>query len=172
MRQATERGVYTVADVYPYLAGQTGLVAFTIPGWAQDGGREAMLKRFADPALRARIVAEAEAAMNARFGGPASVFLPAMKQDLTDVMRELQVPAGEAVVRLLERGSPGIIARFGIEADLVKLLALSVLVGGLRLRRWRPARPPIRAPTARSPGCSAATCASSERSPGRMPCAR
>lgn len=122
MRQATERGVYTAADVYPYLAGQTGLVAFTIPGWAQDGGREAMLKRFADPALRARIVAEAEAAMNARFGGPASVYLPAMKQDLTDVMRELQAPAGEAVVRLLERGSPGIIARFGIEADLVKLL--------------------------------------------------
>ena len=122
MRQATERGVYTAADVYPYLAGQTGLVAFTIPGWAQDGGREAMLKRFADPALRTRIVAEAEAAMNARFGGPASVYLPAMKQDLTDVMRELQAPAGEAVVRLLERGSPGIIARFGIEADLVKLL--------------------------------------------------
>ncbi len=122
MRQATERGVYTTADVYPYLAGQTGLVAFTIPAWAQDGGREAMLKRFADPSLRARIVAEAETAMTARFGGPASVFLPSMKQDLTDVMRELQVPAGEAVVRLLERGSPGIIARFGLEADLVKLL--------------------------------------------------
>ena len=122
MRQATDRGVYTAADVYPYLAGQTGLVAFTIPGWAQDGGREAMLTRFADPALRARIVKEAEDAMNARFGGPASVYLPAMKQDLTAVMRDMQVPAGEAVVRLLERGSPGIIARFGIEADLVKIL--------------------------------------------------
>ena len=122
MRQATERGVYTAADVYPYLAGQTGLVAFTIPGWAQDGGREAMLKRFADSSLRARIVAEAETAMTARFGGPGSVFLPELKQDLTDVMREWQVPAGEAVVRLLERGSPGIIARFGIEADLVTLL--------------------------------------------------
>ena len=122
MREATDRGTYTAADVYPYLAGQTGLVAFTIPGWAQDGGREAMLRRFADPTLRARIVAEAEAAMNARFGGPASVYLTEMKQDLTQVMRDLQVPAGEAVVRLLERGSPGIIARFGIEADLVKIL--------------------------------------------------
>ena len=122
MRQATERGNYTAADVYPYLAGQTGLVAFTIPGWAQDGGREAMLKRFADPAQRARIVKEAEAAMTARFGGPAGVYLPSMKQELTDVMREMQVPAGEAVVRLLERGSPGIIARFGIEADLVRIL--------------------------------------------------
>jgi hypothetical protein len=45
-----------------------------------------------------------------------------LKQQLTAVMTELQVPAGEAVVRLLERGSPGIIARFGIEADLVKIL--------------------------------------------------
>ncbi len=122
MRQATERGNYTAADVYPYLAGQTGLVAFTIPGWAQDGGREAMLKRFADPPQRARIVKEAEEAMTARFGGPAGVYLPSMKQELTDVMRDMQVPAGEAVVRLLERGSPGIIARFGLEADLVRIL--------------------------------------------------
>jgi N-acyl-D-aspartate/D-glutamate deacylase len=122
MRDASGRGVYTAADVYPYLAGQTGLVAFTIPGWAQDGGREAMLKRFADPTLRARIAKEAEAAMDARFGGPAGVYLPQLKQELTAVMAELQVPAGEAVVRLLERGSPGIIARFGIEADLVKIM--------------------------------------------------
>lgn len=122
MRDATARGNYTAADAYPYLAGQTGLVSLIIPGWAQDGGRDAMLKRFADPALRTRIVKEAEDAMNARFGGAAGVYLPATRQELTAVMRDLNVPAGEAVVRLLEQGSPGIIARFGIEADLVKIL--------------------------------------------------
>lgn len=122
MREATDRGTYTAADVYPYLAGQTGLVSLIIPGWAQDGGREAMLKRFADPALRARIVTEAEEAMNARFGGAAGVYLPQTKQQLTAVMQSLGVPAGEAVVRLLEQGSPGIIARFGVESDLVAIL--------------------------------------------------
>jgi N-acyl-D-amino-acid deacylase len=122
MREATDRGTYTAADVYPYLAGQTGLVALIIPGWAQDGGREAMLKRFADPALRARIVREAEAAMTARFGGAAGVYLPATRQQLTAVMQAMGVSAGEAVVRLLEQGSPGIIASFGIEADLVAIL--------------------------------------------------
>jgi N-acyl-D-amino-acid deacylase len=122
MREATDRGVYTAADVYPYLAGQTGLVAFTIPGWAQDGGREAMLERFADPAQRARIVKEAETAMAARFGGPTGIYLPSLKRQLTEVIAELQVSAGEAVVRLLEQGSPGIIARFGLEADLVRIL--------------------------------------------------
>ncbi len=76
MRQATARGDYTAADAYPYLAGQTGLGALIIPAWAQDGGRDEMLKRFADPAQRARIVVEAEEAMNARFGGAAGVFLP------------------------------------------------------------------------------------------------
>jgi len=122
MRDATARGTYTAADAYPYLAGQTGLAALIIPGWAQDGGRDAMLKRFADPALRARIVKEAEDAMNARFGGPGGVYLPAIKQELTAVMSELNVGGGEAVVRLLERGNFGIIARFGSEADLVKIL--------------------------------------------------
>ena len=81
-----------------------------------------MLKRFADSALRARIVRESEDAMNARFGGPGGVYLPASKQELTAVMRDWQVGAGEAVVRLLEQRSLGIIARFGIEADLVKIL--------------------------------------------------
>lgn len=122
LREAAARGVHAAADVYPYLAGQTSLVAFTVPGWAQDGGRDAMLKRFADPALRARIVAEAETAMRARFGGPEGISLPSLKQELTDVMRARGVGAGEAVVRLLEEGSPGIIARFGSEADLVKIL--------------------------------------------------
>jgi len=122
MREAGERGTYTAADVYPYLAGQTGLGSLIIPGWAQDGGRDAMLRRFADPALRARIVREAEQAMAARFGGAAGIYLPATKQELTAVMRSFGVSAGEAVVRLLEQGSPGIIARFGIEADLVAIL--------------------------------------------------
>jgi N-acyl-D-amino-acid deacylase len=53
MQQATRRGHYTAADAYPYLAGQSGLGALIIPGWAQEGGRDAMLKRFADPAQRA-----------------------------------------------------------------------------------------------------------------------
>jgi len=122
MREATARGSYTAADAYPYLAGQTGLAALIIPGWAQDGGRDVMLKRFADPDLRARIVRESEEAMDKRFGGAAGIYLPATRRELTSVMREMNVSAGEAVVRLLEQSSPGIIARFGVEADLVKIL--------------------------------------------------
>ena len=65
MDQATRQGAYTAADAYPYLAGQSGLGSLISPGWAQEGGRDAMLKRFADPAQRARIIAESEQAMAA-----------------------------------------------------------------------------------------------------------
>src|SRR5262249_45389916 len=116
MDAATRRGAYTAADAYPYLAGQTGLGALTVPAWAQDGGREAMLTRFTDPALRPRIVKETEAAMEARFGGAAGVYLPATKRELADIAREWSVSPGEAVLRILEQGNETGIMRFGSEA--------------------------------------------------------
>jgi N-acyl-D-aspartate/D-glutamate deacylase len=122
MNQATKRGAYTAADAYPYLAGQTSLGALLVPAWAQDGGRDAMLERFKDPQLRARIVRETEQAMNARFGGPSGVYLPRTGQELVDIMREQQVSAGEAVIRILEEGNTTAILRFGAESDLVKIL--------------------------------------------------
>jgi N-acyl-D-aspartate/D-glutamate deacylase len=123
LREATARGHYAAADLYPYLAGQTGLGALIVPAWAQDGGTDAMRERFADPELRRRIVEEAEVVMAARFGGPQGVYLPASGRELVDVMEELQVSAGEAVLRLLEDGGVGpAILRFGDERDLVTLL--------------------------------------------------
>ena len=122
MQNATARGHYTAADLYPYLAGQTGLGALILPGWAQEGGREQLLERFRDPEVRRRIVGEAELAIKARFGGPQSVSLPATQRQLVEVMEELEVSAGEAVVRLLEEENRGAIIRFGRESDLVEFL--------------------------------------------------
>ena len=122
MEAATARGHYTAADVYPYLSGQTGLGALIIPPWAQDGGRDEMLKRFKDPGQRLRIVAESEEAMRLRFGGANGILLPATGRLLTDIMRDEQASAGETVVRILERENPSAILPFGSEADLVKFL--------------------------------------------------
>ncbi len=122
LAEATKRGYYTAADAYPYLAGQSGLGSLIIPGWAQDGGRPEMLKRFADPKMRAQIIEESERAMTARFGGPQSVYLPRTQQQLTAVMKEMNAGAGETVLRILEQGDPGAILHFGIEEDLIKIL--------------------------------------------------
>jgi N-acyl-D-aspartate/D-glutamate deacylase len=56
---ARAKGQKVTADQYPWTAASTNLDAAVIPRWAQDGGREAMIKRFADPAQLARIHADA-----------------------------------------------------------------------------------------------------------------
>ncbi|HYU78856.1 MAG TPA: D-aminoacylase [Vicinamibacterales bacterium] len=60
VEQAQARGVNVTACQYPYTAGGTGLQA-TLPGWAQEGGREAMLARLANPGDRARMRHDIEA---------------------------------------------------------------------------------------------------------------
>ena len=123
MDAAAERGVYTAADAYPYLAGQTSLAALIIPGWAQEGGADATRARFGDPVLRARIVMESDEALLARFGGPEGVYLPERGVELTTMMRELGATSGgDAVVRILETGNPTAILRFGSESDLEGIL--------------------------------------------------
>jgi N-acyl-D-aspartate/D-glutamate deacylase len=52
--KARGEGLNIQAHVYPYTAGQNNLSAI-IPPWAHDGGREKMLERLRDRALRARM---------------------------------------------------------------------------------------------------------------------
>ncbi len=124
MHAETRRGRWVAGDVYPYLSGQTMLAALIIPGWAQDGGIEAMRARFRDPALRARIIAEADEAIAARFTGAAGILLNDDGTTLQQFMdRERITSAGEGVVRVLENRMPSAILGFGAEADLVQLIA-------------------------------------------------
>jgi N-acyl-D-amino-acid deacylase len=51
------------ATMYPYTAGGTSLAA-TLPLWVQEGGREAMLRRLKDPAVRARARKEIETTLD------------------------------------------------------------------------------------------------------------
>jgi N-acyl-D-amino-acid deacylase len=124
MRAHTRRGRWVAGDVYPYLSGQTMLVSLIIPGWAQDGGVAAMRERFRDPALRARIIAESNEAIEARFTGAAGILLNDDGTTLQQVMdRDRITSPGEAVVQVLEQRMPSAILGFGAEADLVQLIA-------------------------------------------------
>ena len=55
IQNARNQGVDVEANIYPYTAGQNAGLTNIIPPWAHEGGTEAMLKRLADPALRARL---------------------------------------------------------------------------------------------------------------------
>ena len=61
IEKARAEGLDVSADMYPYLCGSSGLVSM-LPEWAQEGGKEATLKRLADPEVRRRM----SAAMDAR----------------------------------------------------------------------------------------------------------
>lgn len=52
-------GVDMTADLYPYVAGATGLSA-TMPGWALEGGSAKLLERLKDPMTRGNIRAQLE----------------------------------------------------------------------------------------------------------------
>ncbi|MBM3960405.1 MAG: D-aminoacylase [Planctomycetes bacterium] len=116
---ARAQGVDVVCDAYPYEAWSTGL-ATNFPGWAKDGGQ--FVQRLQDPAERARMRAETEAAVAANGGwgtlmlgsglGAADRALQGRRID--EVARERGVPSFELACDLLTRGSVSILG-FGID---------------------------------------------------------
>ncbi len=54
---ARARGLRVTADMYTYTAGSTGLDA-SMPPWVHEGGHDAMVRRLADPGVRARVARE------------------------------------------------------------------------------------------------------------------
>jgi len=80
-------GIRATADIYPYQQAAGELTAL-LPPWAQDGGREAVLKRLNDPVIRERIKKEliepADDWENEYFGtegGPAGITLIETNKD-------------------------------------------------------------------------------------------
>lgn len=71
---ARASGQVVHADQYPWSASGTGLSAALMPRWAQDGGRAAMLKRFADSGVMAKLRADAEENLRRR-GGPSAILI-------------------------------------------------------------------------------------------------
>jgi N-acyl-D-amino-acid deacylase len=57
---ARKEGLRITADMYTYTAGSTGFDA-CIPPWSRAGGYDELFKRIADPATRARMIAEMRA---------------------------------------------------------------------------------------------------------------
>ena len=54
IERARAQGIDVAADTYAYTAWSNGMAAFT-PPWAHDGGKEQLLQRLRDPAMRAKM---------------------------------------------------------------------------------------------------------------------
>lgn len=120
---ARAAGQDVTADQYPWSASGTSLVASLMPGWAQDGGRAAMLRRFDDPAAARRL--HAEMAENLRRRGGAATLLitegPEAGRTLAQVAR-----GGDpldAAMRIVRRADPAVASFNQSERDIRAFMA-------------------------------------------------
>ncbi|HEY0327034.1 MAG TPA: amidohydrolase family protein [Allosphingosinicella sp.] len=122
---AQSSGQRVTADQYPWSASGTTLVASLVPRWAQDGGRAAMLRRFADPAAASRIQLEMADNMRRR-GGAASLLITDGEhrgRTLADIARGWAAsdPVGAAMA-IIRRGDPAVASFNQTEEDIAAFM--------------------------------------------------
>lgn len=121
---ARRAGRKVTADQYPWSASGTSLVASLVPLWAQDGGRNALLKRFADASLRDRLHRDMTENMRKRGGADALLITEGDEKGrtLADVAKrrgENPVTAAIAVIRIHD---PSVASFNQTEADIAAFM--------------------------------------------------
>ena len=137
IEEAQDAGIRIYADLYPYAASQTTL-NIRLPDWAQEGGRERLVARLRDPAIRARIRDDVAAGLGRDLGGstPETVMVGRTPHEphrqyqgmrLSEIAEAMGVDAAEALLEIIDKaeGSAGGIF-FGMrEEDVAYAMALS-----------------------------------------------
>jgi N-acyl-D-amino-acid deacylase len=77
---AHRAGLKITANLYPYKASGTGLVA-RLPTWVQEGGPEAMRKRLRNAGIRQRVLTEMALGIPAKNSDPADVLVLGFRKD-------------------------------------------------------------------------------------------
>ena len=136
VEEARARGVDATIDQYPYTASSTSITAALLPAWAQEGGREEVLKRLRDAATRARIKAESARIIREERGGgdPKNVVVASCQWDstlagksLADIarlrgMETTPENGAEAAMWITERGGCQGVYHAINEEDVVRIL--------------------------------------------------
>lgn len=115
IESARAEGLEATANMYPYIAGATGLDA-AMPPWVQEGGHEAWVKRLKDVSIRARVAKEMSVPSTTwenlylAAGSPENVLLVGFKTDslkyltgrsLADVARMRETSPEETAIDLV-----------------------------------------------------------------------
>lgn len=117
---ARRSGLKVTADQYPWSASGTSLAASLVPGWAQDGGRDALLRRFDDPALSPRLRAGMAENMRRR-GGAAALLITqgAFKgRTLAEIARDRSEEPVVAAIAIIRSGDPAVASFNQSEPDI------------------------------------------------------
>lgn len=123
---AQKAGQIVHADQYPWSASGTGLSAALLPRWAQDGGRAAMLKRFDDSAVMARMRPEIVENLRRR-GGPASLLITSGPagfegQTLDQIAKDRAIDPVDAAILVLKQREAGVASFNQDEADIAAFM--------------------------------------------------
>ncbi len=133
--EAIARGVDVSIDQYPYTASSTNL-QILFPGWALDGGREALLARMADPVQRTRLRSDIVTNIEVDRGGndPANVVLAGCPHDatlnglnLSEVLRlqgleSTKDKAAELLIELVAAGNCSAVFHAMVEEDIHNIM--------------------------------------------------
>jgi N-acyl-D-amino-acid deacylase len=108
--RARADGVQVWADQYPYTASGSSLMASLVPGWAQEGGAQALAKRLEDPVMRARIRAEMAPNLERR-AGPHAIQIRHYAADpsldgkrLDEIAAAMKLDPLDAAIEMLKKG--------------------------------------------------------------------
>ena len=121
IENARAAGLDVTADQYPYTASGTGVGAALLPRWAEEGGDDSLRARFANPTVRARVVAEMTDNMRRR-GGAASLLMTSTRvpgilgKNLEEIARDKGKPPVEAAIDIILAGGSSV-ASFNMNDD-------------------------------------------------------
>jgi N-acyl-D-amino-acid deacylase len=125
---ARAEGLSIWADQYPYGASSTGLQAALVPGWAQEGGAEAVAQRLREPetldVMRPQMVENL-----ARRAGPGAMLIARHAADeslvgryLDEIARERGQDPLDTAIDLLVDGGAGIVSFNMNEEDVERIM--------------------------------------------------
>jgi N-acyl-D-aspartate/D-glutamate deacylase len=121
---ARAQGVNVTASQYPWSASGTSLVASLVPLWAQEGGRAALLQRFDDPALAARLRADITENLRKRGGADKLLIVegPYRNRTLADVASAQALDPVAAAIAAIRLQDAGVVSFNQSESDIVAFM--------------------------------------------------
>jgi N-acyl-D-amino-acid deacylase len=122
---AQRAGQDVTADQYPWSASGTSLAASLVPRWAHDGGREALLRRFDDPAVLPRLHADMAENLRRR-GGPDSLLITEGQyrgRRLGEIARAMGQEPIAAAIAIMRTGDPAVASFNQREDDIAAFMA-------------------------------------------------
>ncbi|WP_299104538.1 amidohydrolase family protein [uncultured Tenacibaculum sp.] len=109
IEKAQKEGIKITANQYPYDASATGLKSAVAPRWAESGGKDSLMIRYADPLLKSKILADTKKNITRR-GGPDKLLIVKCEnskfvgKNLLEISKMLNETPEEAVFSVLKTG--------------------------------------------------------------------